>query len=182
MSAADSPLAPLPSLEALYTDHHGWLRGWLRKKLGNAFDAADIAHDTYLRLMVSGRSPQAEQSRPFLTQIANGLVIDLHRRRRLEAAYLETLCHLPEPALPSEEQKALVLEALIEIDTILHALSGKARMALLMFKLDGLSYREIAGRLGVSQSSVEKYIAAGFQACYQACMQGLHPGLHQLPG
>jgi RNA polymerase sigma-70 factor (ECF subfamily) len=37
-----------------------------------------------------------------------------------------------------------------------------------MSRLDGLAYRDIAAALGVSVSSVEKYIAAGLLACYRA--------------
>jgi DNA-directed RNA polymerase specialized sigma24 family protein len=47
-------------------------------------------------------------------------------------------------------------------------LPAKARQALLLCKLDGMSYRDIAAELQVSVSSVEKYIAAGLLACYQA--------------
>ncbi|MGH8817826.1 MAG: sigma factor-like helix-turn-helix DNA-binding protein, partial [Achromobacter pestifer] len=54
------------------------------------------------------------------------------------------------------------------IDTILHKLPAKVRMALLLCKLDGLGYQEIAKRLNVSVSSVEKYVAAALLACYQA--------------
>lgn len=59
-------------------------------------------------------------------------------------------------------------QTLIEIDTILHNLPGKVRTAPLLRKLDGLSYREIAERLHVSLSSVEKYIATGLQALYES--------------
>ena len=34
-------------IQGWYVDHHRWLQGWLRRRMGNAFDAADIAHDTY---------------------------------------------------------------------------------------------------------------------------------------
>lgn len=37
--------------ERLYLDHHDWLAGWLRGRLGCSQDAADLAHDTYLRLL-----------------------------------------------------------------------------------------------------------------------------------
>lgn len=165
MAATDCTLQQ--QIETLYADHHGWLRGWLRKRLGNAFDAADLAHDTYLRLMRSGRMPGPEESRRHLTRIANGLVIDLYRRRRIEVAYLEAVALLPESLAPSEEDRALAVEALVEIDAILHGLPAKARTALLLCKLDGMSYRDIAQRLQVSVSSVEKYVAAGLQACYR---------------
>lgn len=155
-------------VKSLYVDHHGWLRGLLRRKLGNAFDAADLAHDVYLHLIKTGRVPPAEESRRHLAQIANGLVIDLYRRRQIEAAYLDALALLPESRAPSEEARALVVEALTEIDAALHKLPAKARTALLLCKLDGMSYRDIAAQLAVSVSSVEKYIAAGLLACYQA--------------
>jgi RNA polymerase sigma factor (sigma-70 family) len=154
-------------VETLYVDHNSWLRTVLRRKLGNAFDAADLAHDVYLQLMRKGQLPPTGESRRHLTQIANGLVIDLYRRRQIESAYLQALSLLPEPCAPDEETRALAIEALIEIDAALHSLPPKARQALLLCKLDGLSYREIAAELQVSVSSVEKYIAAGLLACYQ---------------
>ncbi|MBV8624203.1 MAG: RNA polymerase subunit sigma, partial [Herbaspirillum sp.] len=36
------------SIEALYCDHHSWLQGWLRRRLGNSEQAADLAQDTFL--------------------------------------------------------------------------------------------------------------------------------------
>ncbi|MFL9609593.1 sigma factor [Methylobacillus sp. Pita2] len=40
----------------LYSSHHGWLYAWLRKKLGCQHIAADLAHDTFVRLMVAGKA------------------------------------------------------------------------------------------------------------------------------
>ena len=58
------PSAPASSplhreISTLYAGHHGWLQGWLRSRLGNAFDAADLAQDTFVRILVSGRMPDA---------------------------------------------------------------------------------------------------------------------------
>ncbi len=166
MSAAETALQQ--EVQTLYSDHHGWLYGWLRKRLGNAFDAADLAHDTYVRVLASGRAPQPEESRRYLTQIAKGLAIDLYRRRQIEAAYLDTLALLAPSEAPSEETRAMVVEALIELDALLQRLPTKSRQALLLCKLDGLSYREIAQQLNVSVSSVEKYIATALRICYEA--------------
>lgn len=163
-----APGVPAQAIETFYGDHHGWLRGWLRKRLGNAFDAADLAHDTYVRIIASGTTPGPDQSRRYLTQVANGLLIDLYRRRAIETRYLEAVALLPPAQVPSEEARALVVEALVEIDTILHALPAKVRTALLLCKLDGMRYSEIAKRLKVSESSVEKYIATALVACYGA--------------
>nr|WP_315256837.1 sigma-70 family RNA polymerase sigma factor [uncultured Duganella sp.] len=156
------------AIENLYTDHHSWLRGWLRKRLGNACDAADLAHDTYVRIISTGRVPPHDESRRHLTQIANGLVIDLYRRRQIELSYLETIACLPEAHAPSEEERALTMAALVEVDALLHRVPPKARTALLLCKLDGMAYRDIAQHLQVSISSVEKYIAQALLVCYGA--------------
>jgi RNA polymerase sigma-70 factor (ECF subfamily) len=128
--------------------------GLLRRKLGNA--SMWPTGTMYLHLMKTGGAARGE-SRRHLTQIANGMVIDLYRRRQIEAAYLEVLALVPEALAPSEEERALVLEALAEIDAVLHRLPAKARTALLLCKLDGMSYRDIAAELQVSVSSVEKH-------------------------
>lgn len=159
---------------SLYSDHHRWLQAWLLRRLGNEFDAADLTHDTYVRLIESNRLPpvgEAGESRRYLLRIANGLVVDLYRRRQIEAAYREALAQLPPALVPSEEERTLSIAALVEVDTILYQLPPKVRAAFLMFKLDGLSYRVIARQLHVSVSSVEKYIAQALQACF-AVMAG----------
>lgn len=46
-----SAIASSHPVAELYTDHHTWLHGWLRRKLGCSHRAADLAHDTFLRLL-----------------------------------------------------------------------------------------------------------------------------------
>jgi RNA polymerase sigma-70 factor (ECF subfamily) len=152
--------------EKLYIDHHSWLCSLLRRKLGNSVDAADLAHDVYLNLIKRGKVPSVEDSRCHLSQIAKGMVIDLYRRRHLEATHLEGLKLQVEPLAPSEERRALVVETLIKIDDALHGKPAKTRQALLLYKLHGMGHRDIAVELKVSVSSVEKYIASGLRACY----------------
>lgn len=152
-------------IESLYSEHHGWLFGWLRRRLGSNCDAADLTQDTYLRLMLSGRLPPDGQSRAYLMQVAKGLVIDLHRRRRLEFAYQEALAELPAACTPSLEQQALIMETLQRIDQVLDGLSHKAREAFLLSQFEGLTYSQIAGRLNVSVGSVRKYMLKAMQAC-----------------
>lgn len=166
MAAADTTLQE--AVQTLYSDHHGWLYGWLRRKLGNAVDAADLAHDTYLRIIVSGRAPRPEQSRAFLAQIANGLLIDSRRRRRLEAAYQEALAQLPEAQQPSLEAQAIVVETLIAIDAALDRLPAKVRETFLLSQFEGLTYSAIAQRLGISVGAVRKYMLKAIQVCYLA--------------
>ena len=48
---------PFPPTDAaaLYSDHHGWLQRWLKFRLNNAYDAADLAHDTFVRVLARPR-------------------------------------------------------------------------------------------------------------------------------
>ncbi|MBO3275923.1 sigma-70 family RNA polymerase sigma factor [Pseudomonas sp. Milli4] len=154
-------------LRQLYVDHHGWLKGWLRQRLGDREHAADIAHDTFLRLLVSGRMPGQQEGRSYLVQIARNLVIDQWRRQRIERAYLDSIAHLPEPESPSLEERAMILETLMQIDAMLDRMPARVRAAFLMSQFEGLGYGQIAERLQVSVSSVQKYMIRAIQSCYQ---------------
>ncbi len=150
----------------LYTGHHHWLLGWLRRRTGNPELAADLAQDTFLRIMVSRRDFYLDEARALLATIARGLVIDHFRRCALEAAFLEMLAQLPPEHVPSPEARLTVLETLNQVDAMLAALPAKVRNAFLLSQLDGLSYAEIAVRLDVSLSSVQQYMKRAFTACY----------------
>jgi RNA polymerase sigma-70 factor (ECF subfamily) len=158
---------PQQPLIQLYQQHHGWLRGWLQRRLGNAGDAADFAHDTYLRVIESRQALEdIREPRAFLTTVARRVMVSHLRRREVERAYLDALAHLPENLAPSPEERAIVLETLLEIDRLLDALPAKVRQAFLWAQLDGLSYAEIAARQGVSLSSVKQYMARAIRHCY----------------
>ena len=157
---------PHHDVQGLYLDHHEWLRSWLRRRLGCSHQAADLAHDTFVRLL-SRREPAAvAEPRAYLATIARGLVVDFHRRHALERAYLATLAALPEPRLPSPERRAIVLEALVAIDTLLDGMKPAVRQAFLLSQLDGLTYAQIATRLGVTVRTVGNYMVRALEHCY----------------
>lgn len=99
-------------VHTLYSTHHNWLNTWLRSRLGNAADAADLAQDTFLRLLQKTERFELKAPRAFLRTIARGLVIDHWRREEIQRAYLESIAHLPQALAPSAEARALVLELL----------------------------------------------------------------------
>lgn len=165
------PPSERTAVAALYATQQSWLQGWLRRRLGCAHDAADLTQDTFMRLM-TGRQLQAlREPRAFLTTLAQRVLIDFWRRRELERAYLDSLAALPLAHAPSEEDRALVLEALTQIDRMLARLPAKARAAFLLSQLDGLSYPQIAERLGVAEISVRRYMKQAIAACVAARAQ-----------
>jgi len=169
-----SPSLPPPrqAMDALYQDHHAWLLGWLRRRLQHADNAADLAHDTFVQLL--GRPeliPTLRQPRAWLSSVAKGLMIDRQRRHKLEIAYLQALASLPEPEAPSAERQLILLQTLMQIDAMLDGLPAKVRMAFLLSRLEGMSYQEIAHHLGISLSSVEKYMVKAIRHCYLARLE-----------
>lgn len=155
-------------LADLYASHHGWLRRWLRHRLGNDGDAADLTHDTFVRLLIRGQVPACAQSRAHLTQIARGLAIDLHRRRVIESAYLDALARLPEAHYPAPETRALAIESLCLLDAALGRLPARMREVFLLSQLEGLTYSAIAARQGIAVATVRKYMLRAAQACHAA--------------
>lgn len=152
-------------LHCLYRDHSGWLRGWLRRRLGDRERAADLTHDTFLRLITSTIAPSLREPRNYLATVAKRVMVDHLRRRSLEQAYLQALVQEPEQVDVSPEERAVMLETLLLLDAMLDGLSYKVRQALFLSHLEGLSYAEIAKRLEVSVSSVTKYLAKATEQC-----------------
>jgi RNA polymerase sigma-70 factor (ECF subfamily) len=167
-----------PTVEVLYLDHHNWLRSWLRRRLGNDAEAADLAHDTFVRLLRSPRRFVSQpEARAYLRVVAKGLCVDLWRHREVERAWLDTLAVLPEAQVPSAEDQYSVLQALLEIDTMLRSLSAKAARAFVLSTGCGMTHQEIARELGVGSRTVGSYIAQAMLHCMQLEAAGLiEPG------
>ena len=62
-----------------------------------------------------------------------------------------------------------LLEALRAMDRALAGLSRRECAAFLLYKLDGLTYPDIALQLGISASVARRYVAKGLLQCYKAC-------------
>lgn len=166
MSAAETPAHQ--GLHTLYLDHHGWLKRWLQRRLGDAADAADLAQDTFLRLILKPTPTEfvgTAQARGYLRAMANGLCVDLWRRRSIEQAWLDELATRPEEVAPSAEHQAIVLEALHEVDAMLQRLPPKAARAFVMAVAGEMTHKDVARELGVSTRTVTTYVAQAMLHC-----------------
>lgn len=152
-------------IHSLYSNHHGWLHGWLRSKLGCTHRAADLAQDTFVRLLASSIPSAIDEPRAYLTTVAKGVLINWYRRQALERAYLQALALMPEPLAPSEEERYLILETLHAIDAMLDALPPLVRRTFLLSQIEGLTYEDIAQQVGVSLATVKRYMKQGFRQC-----------------
>jgi RNA polymerase sigma factor (sigma-70 family) len=153
------------AIEHIYEQHHSWLHGWLKGKLHNACDAADVAHDTFLRILAARNATQIREPRDYLATVARGLVVDRYRRRAVETAYLQTLASRPEAAVISEEDKALIIETLVAVDKALADLGTRTRKIFILSQVDGLTYQQIAVQLKVSLTTVKKHMIRALTEC-----------------
>ena len=153
------------ALHLLYSEHNGWLKSWLRARLGNASDAADLAQDTFVRLLASRDIEQIREPRTYLSAIARALMIDKFRRRALEQAYCDALALHPEPMDISPEKRLLILKTLVAIDSMLDGLGERTRQIFLSVQLEGLSYVATGKRLGVSVTTVKKHVIRAMTHC-----------------
>ena len=156
------------AITELYCEHHGWLFGWLRRKLGCAHNAADLAQDTFTRILNARESVATlREPRAFLSTTARRLIIDQVRRKQIENAYLQELALTAEAleGFQSPEQILTTLEALEQIAFILEGMQDKARQAFVLYYLDGLTQSEIARQLELSDRTVRKYLIQALLHC-----------------
>lgn len=156
------------SVQSIYQEHHRWLNSWLQRRLGNEFDAADLAHDTFVRLIAKNAIPafaSPGEIRAYLSTIAGNLCINLWQRREVERAWQETLAALPENHYPSAERQAMIMQALNEIASMLQKLPPKVSKAFLLAEVCQMTDAEVAAEMQVSERSVRNYVAQAMLAC-----------------
>ncbi len=163
-----APVAQTTALHQLYRQYHPWLDAWLQRRMGNREGAADLAQDTFMKVLLSNQAAQIAEPRAFLATVARRLLCNHYRRQDLERAYLASLEALPDEAVPSEEVRMLALETLLELDRRLAELPGRARQVFVMAQLEGQRHNAIATQLGVSLASVKRDFAKAAYACYFA--------------
>lgn len=139
---------------------------FLGRKLGNAHDAADVAQETYARVLGRDGGAVIEQPRAFLFRAAINLSLDL-RRQQLAQATLpldaqDDSLRCPQAGL---EDRTYRQQQLSRIDRALAELPANCRQAFLMRQVEGLSHQEIAARLGISRDMVNKHIVRALRHC-----------------
>ncbi|MEN7531798.1 sigma-70 family RNA polymerase sigma factor [Cupriavidus sp. 2SB] len=165
MAGTEAASSGRHAIASIYRSHHGWLLNLLSRKLGNMECAADLAHDTFARLIHAGDAASLREPRAYLTTVSTNLTADYFRRQALERAYLEALACLPEPTVPSPEDRALILESLTAISCALDRLPARVRDIFLLSQVDGLPYRDIADEMGITVNMVQKAMAKAYVQC-----------------
>lgn len=124
-------------------------------------DPEDLLHSAFIRLEEYSARGKVENPSAFLLRAAVNLAHDQRRHRMvanpIEGLDLELLTISDDRPLQDEVLEAR--ERLSRAQQALASLNPRTRDAFLMHRVEQLKYREIAARLGITVSAVEKHIA-----------------------
>lgn len=144
------------------------LRAYLRKRFPALNDHDDLVQEAFIRLLNARREGRLTCAKAFLFTVARNLAIDMFRRRGRAATHesLSELAELPTLEEPvdavstTERQRRheLLIEAVV-------SLPERCREVMMLRHLDGLAYKEIAQRLGISPNTVKVHMVKGVRDC-----------------
>jgi len=151
------------------------LRRYLARLLGNTSEAQDIAHDAYVRVYPKVQDQSAENPEAVLYTTARRLAINRLKRRSITP-----VATTPAPAdalspAPGVVQEVMARQELQQLEAAIAQLPAGCRAVLLLRKIELLSHQEIADRLGITVSTVEKKHARALRLLRLALLAGSTP-------
>lgn len=139
------------------------LMQFLRRSSRSRAEADDLRQEVYVRVCEAARREIPSPARPFVFAVARNLLIDRARREHVvsieavaDLGALEIVADEPEP-----DRTAIARQELRRLQTALDHLPNRCRQAVILRKIDGLSYREIAKTMGIAEDTVSKHLREG---------------------
>jgi RNA polymerase sigma-70 factor (ECF subfamily) len=170
MTATAPITTPQLATERLWRDHHGELRSFLRRRVGDADLAEDLLQTVFVKAHAGlGALADAERALPWLYRIARNAVIDHHRTRRVGEPLPEDL---PQTASADEAERGAGLERCVR--PMIEQMPAGYREAVLLADIQGLPLAEVAARLGLSLSGAKSRVQRGramLGRCFEACCE-----------
>jgi len=147
--------------------HEAQLRAWLRGRFPLLPDIDDVVQETYTRLLKARSTGPIACVRGFLFVTARNFALNHLRHQRLErpdsAAEIDTAA-LPDASQPMSEMLARDEELQVLMSAI-QSLPDRCRQVVTLRKIYGLSQKEVAAQLGISEHTVEAQAAIGLRKC-----------------
>jgi RNA polymerase sigma factor (sigma-70 family) len=160
---------PKPSLvERLFAEHGGALQAFFRRRIRTKADASDLAQEVYLRMLRISDHEAIRNPVPYLYTVANNLVKEqavLERRRASGVDIDEVETHEQLESLPAFDGDLDEMQRAERLRVVLKQLGPKCQAAVTLRFTEGLTYREVAVRLGVSRQMAKKYVAQALVHC-----------------
>nr|WP_221774164.1 sigma-70 family RNA polymerase sigma factor [Novosphingobium flavum] len=145
--------------------HEAALRAWLLRRVSCRSDAEDIIQECYCTLSERGDFGSIQSPRAYLFTVARNLLLQEIRRNRIvqidsvaELDRFDVVCEEPSPERVAAGRNELAL-----VRQLIADLPARARKIVELRKIEGLSQKEIAVRLGVSVNVVENEASRGLK-------------------
>lgn len=147
--------------------HEAVLRAWLHGRFGGQIEVDDIVQEVFARLLRAYAEGTVVSPRAFLFHAARNLALNQIRHRSYShpsPLTEDAVSGVPDggQGVPEIVARAEDIQLLIEA---IQALPGRCRQIFTLRKIYGLSQKEIAGRLGISEHTVEVQGAIGIRKC-----------------
>jgi RNA polymerase sigma-70 factor (ECF subfamily) len=146
------------------------LTRFLQRNWRNDAEISDLRQEAYARVYEAAQRERPLLVKPFLFQITRNLMID--RLRRQSVVSLESMTDFEwlnvSDDKPSSEAYVAARQELRLLQTALDALPPRCRQVVLMRKVEGLSQKEVAKRMGITIETVENQVAKGMRLLAQA--------------
>lgn len=158
--------------------HEPKLRAWLKARFPAVGDADDLVQEAYARLMQAHATGPIACPRALLFVTARNLALNQLRHQRIErpegAAEIDALSVADErEGAPEALAQAEDFQVLIRA---IQALPERCRQIVTLRKIYGLSQKEVAERLGISEHTVEAQGGIGLRKCIEYFRRhGYHP-------
>ncbi|HEY2706201.1 MAG TPA: RNA polymerase sigma factor [Candidatus Dormibacteraeota bacterium] len=151
------------AFEILFERHHGRLRALSLRYLADAGEAEDVVQETFIRLLrVADQVGEGFKVMAWLHRVAANLCLTALRRRgrvQLVAGDEEWLLAARDPHRERQPDQAFEMgQARDRIVRVAGNLPAQQRAVLLLREIEGLSYGDIAARLGISRGAVESLL------------------------
>lgn len=147
------------AFELIFHRSKGKLKGFLKNVLPHGEDKESILQEIYLKLWSNRKSIKADKNfETYLFAIARNMVIDVMRKRFHKQKYLEDLyCQLKEGQENSLDTLARVEYSELEkkVFELIGKLPEKRQIIFKLNRIDGLTYKEIADKLEISENTVD---------------------------
>jgi RNA polymerase sigma-70 factor (ECF subfamily) len=153
--------------------HEPALRAWLRRTAG-ASDVEDIVQESYCRISSLKDVSHIRNGRAYLFTTARMIILEKIRRSRV--VNIETVIELDKLQISSDlsspEDEIVTQNYLNHVKNLIEDLPSRCRSVFQMRKIEGLSQREVATRLGIAEHTVENDVAKGLSLILKAIADG----------
>jgi RNA polymerase sigma factor (sigma-70 family) len=158
----------LSGISGIFLEHRTFLKKFLAKFLHHEQDIEDVAQEAYLKAYSAEQNRgEIEQPKAFLFSIAKNLALNelARKSRQMTRTIQEAMPAEMIQSTASAEDEIVAGQSLGLYCDAVATLPENCRRVYLLRKVHGLPHREIAERLGMSRSAVEKHLRTGSQCC-----------------